>query len=34
MHSFSHIYNTVIALGYRKDLVSAQYLVNKSIEFD
>ena len=34
MRPFWKIYNTVMALGYCEDLVSPQYLVNKSIEFD
>ena len=34
MCQFSQIYKTVMALGYCQNFVSAQYLVNKLIEFD
>ena len=32
MHEFSQIYNTVMALGYCQNLVSAQSLVNEWME--
>ena len=32
--SISTIYNTVMALGYCQNYVSAPYLVNQSMEFD
>ena len=40
MHQFLQLYNTVMALGYCQNFVSAQYLrsaqylMNESIEFD
>ena len=34
MRQFLQLYNTVMTLGYCQNFVSAQILVNKSMEFD
>ena len=34
MHPFWQIYNTVMALGYCQNFVSAQFFVNELMEFD
>ena len=34
MRPFLQIYYTVMPLGYCQNFVSAQYLVNESMEFD
>ena len=34
MHQYLLLYNTVIALGFCQNFVSAQYLVKELMEFD